>query len=197
MSTAGPRALGRSFTARRSFFSFLGPEFRFFGADGQLALFVKQKAFRLKEEITAFRDEDKSQPVIRIQARSIMDVRGTYDVTDAITGERVGTCKRQGLKSLLRDTWELRGVDDTLVGTLSEDSLALALVRRFLLKAWLPQTFSLTAPDGRTLGKLKQRFNPFVIVYDCDFGADGADAVDTRLATAATVLLLAIEGRQG
>ncbi|MES2639052.1 MAG: hypothetical protein V4850_06200 [Myxococcota bacterium] len=193
MSTAGPRV----FTARRSFFSFLGPEFRFFGADGQLALFVKQKAFRLKEEITAYRDEGKSQPVLRIQARSIMDVRGTYDVTDASTGERVGTCKRQGLKSLLRDTWELRGVDDTLVGTLSEDSLALALVRRFLLKSWLPQTFSLTAPDGRSLGKLKQRFNPFLIVYDCDFGAGGPDAVDTRLATAATVLLLAIEGRQG
>lgn len=189
----GPRV----FTARRSFFSFLGPEFRFFGSDGALALFVKQKAFRLKEEITAFRDEGKTQPVLRIQARSIMDTRGAYDVTDASTGERVGVCKRQGLKSIIRDTWEIHGADDTLVGTLAEDSLALALVRRFLLKAWLPQTFTLTSPEGTVLGRLKQRFNPFVIVYDADFGEAGPNAVDTRLATAATVLILAIEGRQG
>lgn len=192
-SPHGPRV----FTARRSFFAFLGPEFRFFGPDGSLALFVKQKAFRLKEEITAFRDEGKTQPMLRIQARSILDVRATYDVTDGATGERVGTCKREGLKSLLRDTWELRNVDDAVVGTLAEDSLVLALIRRFLLKAWLPQGFTLTAPDGRVLGRIKQRFNPFILVYDADFGADAPDAVDTRLATAATVLLLAIEGRQG
>ena len=193
MSTAlSPRV----FSARRSFFSFLGPEFRFFAPDGSLALFVKQKAFRLKEEITAFRDEAKSQPVLRIQARNILDIRATYDVTDAATGEKIGSCKRQGLKSILRDTWEVNSADDTLVGTLMEDSLVLALIRRFLLKAWLPQGFTLTAPDGKILGKLKQRFNPFIITYDADFGADEPGAIDTRLATAATVLLLAIEGRQ-
>jgi uncharacterized protein YxjI len=187
----------RVFTARRSFFSFLGPEFRFLAPDGSLALFVKQKAFKLKEEITAFRDEGRNQPLLRIKARSILDVRATYDVTDATTGERIGSCKRQGFASLVRDTWEIKTADDTLVGTLAEDSLMLALVRRFLLKAWLPQGFTLTAPDGRKLGRLQQRFNPFVIVYDADFGPEGEGAVDTRLATAATVLLLAIEGRQG
>ncbi len=184
----------RRFTARRAFFSFLGPEFRFFAPDGKLAWFVKQKAFKLKEEITVFADEARNSPALGIKARGVLDVRGVYDVTDTRTGERVGSCKRQGFASLVRDTWEIRGPDDALVATLTEDSLALALVRRFVLKAWLPQTFTVASPDGRDFGKIKQRFNPFSLVYDADFGDDGLDA---RLAVAATVLMLAIEGRQG
>lgn len=184
----------RRFTAKRAFFSFLGPEFRFFSAEGALLWFVKQKAFKLKEEITVFADEGRTKPALTIKARSVLDVRGVYDITDVRTGERVGSCKRQGFASLVRDTWEVRGPDDAVVGTLTEDSLALALVRRFLLKAWLPQTFTLTSADGRSLGGLKQRFNPFQLVYDADFGDAGLDA---RLGLAATVLLLAIEGRQG
>lgn len=186
----------RQFTARRSFFALLGPEFRFFRPDGALALFVKQKAFRLREEIVAFVDEARSSAALRIKARSIMDVRATYDVTDATTGTTIGSCKRAGFKSLLRDTWEVRGPDEGLVATLQEDSLMLALLRRFLFSAWLPQTFSLTAPDGRRLGGLKQRFNPFLLIYDVDLGPEGPDALDARLGQAAVVLVLAIEGRQ-
>jgi uncharacterized protein YxjI len=195
-ATLGADVSLRQFTARRAFFSFLGPEFRFFRPDGTLALFVKQKAFRLREEITAFVDEARTSASLRIKARSIMDVRATYDVADATSGQTVGTCKRAGFKSLLRDTWEIRGPDDALVANLQEDSLMLALVRRFFFKAWLPQTFSLTTPDGRRLGGMKQRFNPFVLIYDVDLGAEEPGALDARLGQAAVVLLLAIEGRQ-
>lgn len=192
-----PTDAPRRFVARRSFFAFLGPEFRFSTGDGRLLCFVKQKAFRLKEEITVFADEQRSRALLRVQARGVFDVRATYDVTDAETGVRVGACKRQGLKSMLRDTWEVRGPDDTVIGTLTEDSMVLALLRRFLLKAWLPQSFTLTGAAGQVLGKIVQRFNPFLLVYDVDFGEDGPDALDGRLGLASIVLLLAIEGRQG
>lgn len=155
---------------------------------------MKQKAFKLKEQITVFTDEGRSHSALAIAARSMMDVRATYDVTDTRTGEKVGACKRQGFASIVRDTWEIRGPDDTVLATLTEDSLALALVRRFFLKAWLPQTFTVASPDGRAYGHIRQRFNPFVLIYDADFGKDGLDA---RLCLAATVLMLAIEGRQG
>lgn len=179
------------YIARKAMFAFMGGEFRLYSRDEQLLFFVKQKAFKLKEELVVFGDEAKTRPMLRINARSILDVSATYDVTDANTGERVGSCKREGLKSMLRDEWTLLGPDEQPIAKLQEDSMLMALLRRFLLKNWLPQTFGIVGTDGSRLGELKQRFNPFRLTYDVNISR-----LDSRLGVAATVLILAIEGRQ-
>jgi uncharacterized protein YxjI len=181
-----------SYTAKRAMFTFLGAAFRLYGNDGQLAFYVKQKAFKLKEEMVVFADEAQTKPMLRIKARSILDFGATYDITDASTGEIVGACRREKLKSLLRDEWALMGATEDQIATLREDSMLMALLRRFLFKAWLPQTFNVEAADGKSLGHVAQRFNPFQLSYDVKF-----EGLDPRLGVAAVVLLLAVEGRQG
>ncbi|MFZ5478290.1 MAG: hypothetical protein ACOZNI_16100 [Myxococcota bacterium] len=181
----------REYVARRQMFNFLGAAFRLYGPDGQLAFYVKQKAFRLKEEMVVFADEGQTKPMLRIRARSVLDLGATYDVTDASSGEKVGACRREALKSMLRDEWSLLGASDEAIGTLKEDSMLMALLRRFFLKVWLPQTFTIASTDGASLGQVKQRFNPFQLAYDVRL-----DGLDPRLGVAAVVLLLAIEGRQ-
>ncbi|RME20884.1 MAG: hypothetical protein D6798_19440 [Deltaproteobacteria bacterium] len=182
------------YTAERALFSFLGPAFRIRGPEGNLRFFVKQKAFRLKEEINVWADEAQTTRVLAIKARGIADFSGTYDVVDAATGERVGSLKREGFKSLLRDEWVLLDADGKPFGRIREDSTALALLRRFL--PIIPQTFHVTVGD-REVGTIQQRFHLFRLRYDVDLsGADG-ETLDPRLGVAAVVLLLAIEGRQG
>ncbi len=186
---------GRQYTAKKPLFSFFGRKFYFLGPEGNLRYFVKMKAFRLKEDITVYADESQSTPLLNIKARSIMDFSAAYDVTDVATGAIVGAIKREGMKSMLRDEWTIMGPDDAYIGNLVEDSIFLALVRRFLIKGWIPQTYSVNAPHG-PIGKIKQRFNPFQLVYDVSFDGANAGEMDARLGVAQVVLLLAIEGRQ-
>jgi uncharacterized protein YxjI len=183
------------YVAQKALFAFLGGEFRLFDTANQLAFFVKQKAFKLKEEITVFSDEAQTKPMLRIKARSIMDISATYDVTDADTGAVIGALRRKGLKSILRDEWAILGAGDAEVGMIQEDSGFLALVRRFLIKI-IPQTFKVTM-GGEEVGQIKQRFTFFRLTYDVDFSKDTSEKLDRRIIVASTVLLLAIEGRQG
>lgn len=180
------------YVANKALFSFMGSAFRILGPEGNLRFYVKQKAFKLKEEITVFTDEKQSDAVLGIQARGIGDFGQTYDITDKKSGENLGALKREGLKSMLRDEWTLLGSDGQPRGKVMEDSGGLALLRRFL--PIIPQTFHVKVGD-RQVGTIKQRFNPFQIVYDVDFEGAG-EALDPRVGVAAVVLLLAIEGRQ-
>jgi uncharacterized protein YxjI len=185
---------GTRYTAKKAFFNFLGASFRIYGSDGQLQFYVKQKAFKLKEEITVFGDEAATKPMLSIKARSILDFAATYDVTDVATGDRVGAMKREGVRSsFLRDKWTILGVDDHKIGEINEDSLLFALLRRFLSNL-IPETFEVHV-GGKEVGKIAQTFNPFILTYQVDFSQAGA-LLDPRLGVAMVVLLLAIEGRQ-
>lgn len=182
------------YLARKAIFKLLGNKFHIYDPHGNLCFFVQQKAFKLKEAITVYRDEGKTTPVIEIKARSIMDFSGTYDVTDATSGQKIGALKRQGMKSILRDEWNILDPHDQVVGTVVEDSMALAMVRRFLSNL-VPQSFTVTL-HGNEVASFDQHFNPFVAKYDIDFSMDPQETLDRRLGIAAVVMLLAIEGRQ-
>jgi len=185
---------GTQYTAKKAFFNFLGASFRIYGSDGQLRFYVKQKAFKLKEEITVFGDEAATKPMLSIKARSILDFAATYDVTDVATGERVGAMKREGVRSsFLRDKWTILGENDNKIGEVNEDSMMLALLRRFLSNL-IPETFHVHVA-GKEVGTIVQAFNPFILTYRVDFSQAGA-LLDPRLGVAMVVLLLAIEGRQ-
>ncbi|GDX81551.1 hypothetical protein LBMAG42_33620 [Deltaproteobacteria bacterium] len=188
--------LGRNFVAKKAFFSFLGGTFRIFGPDGQLQFYVKQKAFRLKEELNVFADEAQTQKRLTILARNWSDFSSAYDVTDATTGAVVGACKREGLKSMFRDSWLVLGEGDALVGTCKEDSMFMALIRRFFFKNLIPQSFTIANDQGAQIGTIKQRWNPFQLAYDVSFDGSQNASLDPRLGIALVVLLLAIEGRQ-
>ena len=181
------------FLARKKVFKFLGNAFHIFEPNGSLAFYVKQKAFKLKEAITVYADEGQTQPVLTIKARSIMDFSGTYDVFTP-SGEIVGSLKRLGMQSILRDQWEILDVGEKKIGTVEEDSMMLAMVRR-LLSNLVPQSFTVKSGDA-TVGIFKQHFNPLIAKYDVDFSMDERGFLDRRLGIAAVVLLLAIEGRQ-
>ena len=170
-------------------------KFRFYDPMGNLVMFSEQKMFRLREDIRVFSDESKSQEVLSIKARQILDFSAAYDVVDTAYNQKVGALRRRGLRSLLRDEWEVLDANDNVVGKLFEDSVGLALLRRFLLGAWLPQNYDITFGETR-VADLKQRFNPFRYELDLDFSMDITQRLDRRLGIAAGILLAAVEGKQ-
>lgn len=182
------------YVARRKVLTAFTPKFHIYDPQGALVAYVEQKAFKLKEDITVFADEQKTRPLLNIKARSVMDFSAAYDVVDVSTGQRVGALRRKGLKSILQDEWVVLDATDKQIATIQEDSTLLAMLRRFLSKL-IPQSFHVRL-DGQEVGVIRQAFNPFVLKHDVDLRADSSRRLDRRLALAAVVLLLAIEGRQ-
>ena len=169
-------------------------KFRFYDPNGNLVMFSQQKMFKMREDIRVYSDESKSQEVLIIKARSIVDFSAAYDVIDTATNEHVGTLRRKGLKSILRDEWQVLNAAGQVIGSLFEDSMGLALVRRFLVNL-IPQNYDITIGQS-VVADLKQRFNPFRYELDIDFSMDTANQLDHRLGIAAGILLAAVEGRQ-
>lgn len=182
------------YTIRRKFLKLFGAAFHIYDPAGNVAFYSKQKAFKLKEDLRLFSSEDMSEELLSIRARSVLDFGATYDVVDSKTGQKLGALRRKALKSVLRDEWVILDVNDREVGGAQEDSMALALVRRFLSNL-VPQTF-VGQVGGAPAFVFKQRFNPFIAKIELDFSVDTGRRLDRRLGIAAAVLLCAIEGRQ-
>jgi uncharacterized protein YxjI len=179
---------------KRQVFALTG-KFRIYDPMGNLLLFSEQKMFRLREDIRVFGDETKAQEILQIKARQIMDFSAAYDVIDSTSGQKVGALRRKGLRSILRDEWEVLDAKDGVVGMLFEDSIGLAMLRRLLLGSFLPQNYDMTLGEVR-VADLKQRFNLFSYQLDLDFSMDTARQLDRRVGIAAGILLAAIEGKQ-
>ena len=179
---------------KRQVFALTG-KLRFYDPQGQLVLFSEQKMFKLREDIRIYADEQKSHEVLSIKARQIVDFSAAYDVVDSATGQKVGALRRKGLKSILRDEWDVLDANDQVIGLLFEDNMGLALLRRLVLGTLLPQNYDLTIGTERA-ADLKQRFNLFRYELDLDFSMDPSRRLDRRVGVAAAVLLALIEGRQ-
>jgi hypothetical protein len=142
-----------------------------------------------------YSDENKTQEVLSIKARQIIDFSAAYDVVDTAMDQKIGTLRRQGWNSMLRDEWQVLDANEVQIGVLFEDSMGLALLRRFLLGSWLPQNYDIAFGEKR-IADLKQRFNLFRYELDVDMSMDTEGQLDPRLGIAAGILLAAIEGRQ-
>ena len=187
------------YVIRKKVFKLLGGAFHIYDEnEQQVLLYSRQKAFKLKEDIRLYTGEDMQTEVLHIQARAVIDWGASYDVMDALTKERVGSLRRKGFKSMLRDEWVVMNAEGREIGLVRECSQLVALVRRvFELGALLmPQTYHLTLGD-QLVGSFKQNRNPFIKKIFVDFRHDTGGWLDRRLGLAAAVLMCAVEGRQG
>ncbi|WP_411823371.1 hypothetical protein [Leptospira sp. 'Mane'] len=182
--------------AKMVFFKLFGNTIRIFDeSQTTVLLFVKQKAFKFKEDITAFSDESQTKPLLRISARSIIDFGAAYDVTDPVSGGKIGALRRKGMiSSFVMDVWEILDKNDTVIGKIQEDSWILALIRRFIA-SFIPQKFQFFLNDN-SVGFAEQSWNPFLPQMKVDFSADSGKKLDRKLGLAAVILLQVIEGKQ-
>ena len=183
-----------NYLLHRQVFALTG-KFRFFDPSGNLVMFSEQKMFKLREDIRVYSDESKTQEVLSIKARQIIDFSAAYDVVDTAYNQKIGTLRRKGWSSMLRDEWQVLDANENQIGVLFEDSMGQALLRRFLLGSLLPQNYDITLGETR-VADLRQNFNLFRYELNLDFSMDPSQKLDRRLGVAAGILLAAVEGRQ-
>jgi uncharacterized protein YxjI len=189
-----PAFLFNRYLLKRKVFALTG-KFNFFNPDGQSVLYSEQRLFKLKEDIRVYGAPDKSQELLRIKARQVIDFSAAYDVLDPILKTRVGTLQRRGIRSLARDEWEILDSHQQPRGVIIEDDLTYALLRRVLLGTLLPQNYDVIVNDKK-VADLQQRFNLIRFEMVIDFRENRSQQFDPRLGIAAALLLGIVEGKQ-
>lgn len=91
--------------ARFKFFA-LSQTVHFRQPSGEMAFCVKQKAFKLKEDIRVFADEAQTRPMLTIKADRMVDWSASYTATHPC-GAGICTVRRRGARSLWRATYEV------------------------------------------------------------------------------------------
>ena len=161
--------------------------------------YVRQKRMAIKEDIRFFADEQETQELFRIKARSIFDIGGArYDVTDA-AGSQIGLLEHVFGKSLLRSTWKVTDADGGEVVTAQERSLPMAIARRVVdfvpYGEWLPIPYNFDLlMDGRVIGHMNRKFQ-LRDRYVLDLSGDHERRLDRRVAIALAIGLDTLQNR--
>ncbi|MCL8026466.1 hypothetical protein [Nocardioides bruguierae] len=158
------------------------------GSEGRSMGIAQQKRMALREQVTFFADEARTQPVFSFKARQRLDLGAGYDVTDG-AGAPLGYFKKDFGASLLRTTFHVEGAG--VRGSGQERNQTTAIVRRFIELPFMSIHFDFTNAEGGPLmhvdRELKLRDRYVVRVPD--------DRLDFRVAAAMAVGLDALMQR--
>jgi uncharacterized protein YxjI len=173
--------------------------------EGELAAYVEQKTFALKEDLRFWADEAKSHEAFRLKARQRFDPAARYRVTDA-QGEDIGELGKAFRRSLARSTWRVYSPAGEEIAWATERSLFRSLLRRAVsLGGFIPIVgdllglipiryhFDFYLGDAK-IGSLERRFG-IRDRYVLDLGGDAERALDRRLAIALAVAMDALQAR--
>lgn len=90
-------------------------------ANGQLLGYVKQKLFKLKEDINIFADESQTQHLYNVKADRVLDFSAKYNFTDS-TGRFLGAIKRQGMRSIWKANYDIFDENSNQVMKINEEN---------------------------------------------------------------------------
>ncbi len=87
--------------------------------NGGIIAYVRQKMFKLVDQVDVYADESKSHLKYTIKANKWLDFSVTYTFTDS-TGNIVGRVGRKGWKSIWKAHYNIFDANDNLEYTISE-----------------------------------------------------------------------------
>lgn len=90
-------------------------------SSGAVVGYVRQKMFKLKEDINVYSDENQSRLLYNIKADRVLDFSPQYNFTDA-SGRFIGAVKRLGMRSIWRANYEVYGTSSTIEFKINEEN---------------------------------------------------------------------------
>ena len=171
---------------------------------GRLMMYVKQKAFKLREAITVYADESQTRALYKIQADRVIDFSATYHITDAM-GAEMGAVRQRGMRSLWRARYDVVR-NDSVVFEVSEANPFAKVADGFLgeipilgfFSGYLfhPKYVVRTADGAEALTATKQPAF-FEGRFNLERQAAPLSADDERLLVIATATVILLEKNRG
>ncbi len=166
--------------------------------------YVKQKAFKLKEDIRIYTNEDQRTLMGMISARSIIDFGATYDLKDE-NEQPIGEMRRHGMRSILQAYYEVK-LNDQVKLTITESNPVVKFIDGFvsgipiigvLANYILHPKYTVTDAGNNVLFELKKMPSFFERRFEIACKASNVDEHTEHLSLLAMTLAVLMEGDDG
>ena len=143
----------------------INPQFSVTDANGGSVAFIKQKAFKFKEDVSVFRDESQKDLLYKIKADKWLDWSASYKFTDS-SGNSLGRVARKGAKSIFKAHYELFDENDQQDLLIKENSFMVrfldALVGGIPIIGiftgyFLNPSYNISRPDGTVVALFSKK----------------------------------------
>lgn len=182
----------------------LNPQFSVVDAGDRPVAFVKQKAFKLKEDISVFRSESQTDLQYKIKADRWLDYNASYNFTDS-AGKGCGRLVRKGTRSLWKAEYELYDeagkpdlvikegngwikVIDSLIGEIP--------ILGMFTGYFLNPSYNVTRPDGTLIAVLHKKPDLISRAFELEKKAGFGEGEETRLVLG-TMMMILLERARG
>lgn len=100
----------------------LSSDFNITDKNGSYVAYVRQKMFKLKEDVIVFNDESRSQELFNIKANQWIDFNASYIMHDLVDGKNFGRLARRGMRSLWKSQYDIFDENDQTKYQINEDN---------------------------------------------------------------------------
>jgi len=100
----------------------LASDFNITDKKGNYVAYVRQKMFKLKEDVIVFNDESKTQELFNIKANQWIDFNASYMITDLVNGKKFGRLARKGVRSIWKSRYDIIDENDQPKYQINEDN---------------------------------------------------------------------------
>lgn len=100
----------------------LASDFTITDRNGTTKAYVRQKMFKLKENVEVFESDAKREVLFNIKANKWIDFNATYNITEPRTGHELGKVGRKGMKSFWKATYEIFNGSGENLFTITEEN---------------------------------------------------------------------------
>ncbi|GAB0157614.1 hypothetical protein CHRYSEOSP005_28930 [Chryseobacterium sp. Alg-005] len=183
----------------------LSSDFNITDRNGNYVAYVRQKMFRLKEDVIVFNDESKSKELFRIKANQWIDFNASYSLNDLVNNKNFGRLARKGMRSLWKSTYNILDANDQPQFIVTEDS---AWVKFFdgvvgeipvigiFTGYFLNPSYTVKGMDGKEYFKLKKMPSFFGRRFQLDRLID-IDDEDESLVILSLLMMVLLERARG
>lgn len=179
-------------------------DFRVNDATGAEVAFVRQKLFKLKEEVQVFNDESRSQLNFTVKANKWLDFSASYVFYDNQQRE-LGRIVRRGWKSLWKSSYDIYDENQKQDFSVNEENPLIKVfdglfgdipILGMFTGYFFNPTYLVTRPDGTAIARLSKEKSFFGRRFSVDKLAEFESGEENRLLLGLMMMIL-LERQRG
>ncbi len=179
-------------------------DFRVNDATGAEVAFVRQKLFKLKEEVQVFNDESRSQLNFTVKANKWLDFSAAYVFYDNQERE-LGRIVRRGWKSLWKSSYDIYDENQKQDFSVNEENPLIKVfdglfgdipILGMFTGYFFNPTYLVTRPDGTAIARLSKEKSFFGRRFSVDKLAEFESGEENRLLLGLMMMIL-LERQRG
>ena len=183
----------------------LSPKIYIHDASGAPVYFVKQKMFKLKEDIRVFDSDSQTTELAAIKADRIMDFSACYHFSDH-DDPNLGAVRRKGWRSIWKTHYEVLDENDEHQLDIREDSAWVKVLDAligdipligFLLVMMINPSYTIADKSGRALYQFKKMPAFFEGKFELHKLADDVDEDTEKRSVLAIMMMALLERKKG